>query len=144
MADELPNLNDVNVATAFSNLGKLRESESFPRNIAADDRFRQLMLRARAMCADGRLGRFKAREMSNVTHAIAKMSGAGRLDTNDMDVKGLLAALEQRAVLVASGMNSHDVSHTVYAFASLGWEPGAEARVALEAGAYTRPLLSST
>ena len=105
LADELPNFNDVNVATAFSTFNKLCGSRSFPLNIAADDGFRGLMARARTMCADGRL---KARELANLTHAVAKMSAAGKLAAADADVRNMLVALEQRAVLVASVMNSHD------------------------------------
>ena len=48
VAEELGNLNDVNVSTAFSKLGKLCRSRSFPRNVAADDRFRGLTVLARA------------------------------------------------------------------------------------------------
>jgi hypothetical protein len=55
VGEEHLNLNDVNVSTAFSKLGRLCGSRSFPRNIAADDRFRGLMAQARAMCADGRM-----------------------------------------------------------------------------------------
>ena len=55
VADEHPNFNDVNVATAFSKFGKLCDHRSFPRNIAADDGFRGLLVRAGDMCAEGRL-----------------------------------------------------------------------------------------
>ena len=83
VAEELGNLNDVNVSTAFSKLGKLCRSRSFPRNVAADDRFRGLTVLARAMCAEGRL---QARNVANITHAVGKMSAAGKLATDDADV----------------------------------------------------------
>ena len=130
LADELPNFNDVNVATAFSTFNKLCGSRSFPLNIAADDGFRGLMARARTMCADGRL---KARELANLTHAVAKMSAAGKLAAADVDVQDTLAALEQRLVRVASDMDPQAVSNTVYGFAVMGRTPGDETRAALEA-----------
>jgi len=130
VADELPNFNVVNVATAFSKLGKLCCSRLFPRNIAADDRFHGLMLRAHDMCVDGRLA---ARDVANITHSVGKLVTGGRLVTYDADVQDLLAALEQQAVLVASDMIPKAVSNTVYAFAALGRELGAEAGAALEA-----------
>jgi hypothetical protein len=55
IADELPNFNDVNVATAFSKLSKICGFWLFPRDIAADDRFRRLMLLAGEMCGNGLL-----------------------------------------------------------------------------------------
>ena len=128
--EELGNLNDVNVSTAFSKLGKLCSSRSFPRNIAADDRFRGLTVLARDMCADGRL---QAQAVANITHAVGKMSAAGKLAADDADVQDTLAALEGRVVLVASHMNPQNVSNTAYAFAALGRMPGAETRAALEA-----------
>jgi hypothetical protein len=68
------------------------------------------------MCGDGRL---QPRELANVIHAVAKMSVAGQLVADDASVQDTLAALEKRVVLVASRMNP-------------------------QAGAYTRPLCSST
>jgi hypothetical protein len=124
------------VATAFSKFGKLCHSGSFPRNIAADERFRGLMLQARDMCANGRLS---ARHFSNIWHAVAKMSAAGKLDTLDADVEDTLSVLEQRVVRVASDMNGQDVSNLIWSFSTLGRMPGAEAR----AGADTRPLFGS-
>jgi hypothetical protein len=44
VADELPSFDGVNVATAFSKLGKLYGSRSFPGNLAGDDNFRGLMV----------------------------------------------------------------------------------------------------
>jgi len=129
VADKLDNFDHINVATAFSKLGKLRASGSFPRNIAADDGFRGLMGLARAMCADGRL---QAQAVANIIHAVSKMSAAGKLDAADADVQDTLTALEQRVVRVASDMESQNVSNTVYSFAVLGREPGAEALAALE------------
>jgi hypothetical protein len=128
--DELPNFNNVNVATAFSIFGRLCGSTSFPRDIVADVRFRELMDLAQIMCADGRL---KARELANVTHAVSRMSAAGKLAADDADVMDLLAAMEEQVVLVASGMEPQGVANTVYAFAALGREPGAAALAALEA-----------
>ena len=130
VADELPNFNDVNVSTAFSTFNKLRGSKSFPRNIAADDGFRGLMALARTMCADGRLD---LQAVANIVHAVAKMSAAGKLATADSGVQDTLAALEQRVVRVASDMEPQGVSNTVYSFAVLGRQPGAETRAALEA-----------
>jgi hypothetical protein len=129
VADKLPDLNDVNVATAFSKLGRLCGSRSFPRNIAADDSFRALMGLAREMCDDKRL---PARELANIIHAVSKMSAAGKLATDDAGVQSTLAALEQRVVLVAADMAPQGVSNTVYGFALLGWDPGPKARSALE------------
>ena len=129
VGEELPNFNDVNVSTAYSTINKLCGSRSFPRNIAADDGFRGLMARARTMCADGRL---QARQLANLTHAVAKMSAAGKLAAADLGVQDTLAALEQRVVLVASVMKPQEVSNTVYGFGVLGREPGAEALAALE------------
>ena len=130
VADKLDNFDHVNVATAFVQFGRRSGSSSFPRNIAADDSFRGLMARARAMCADGRL---QARELANLTHAVAKMSAAGKLATADAGVEDMLTALEQRVVLVASGMNSQEVANSIWSHATLGRSPGAEAWTALEA-----------
>jgi len=130
VADELPNFDDVNVSTAFSKLGRLCGSRSFPRNIAADHRFRGLMVSLRDLCADGQL---QAQAVANITHAVSKMSAAGKLATDDAGVQGTLAALEQRVVRVASDMKPQEVSNTAYGFALVGWDPGAEARAALEA-----------
>jgi hypothetical protein len=130
VADELPNFDEVNVATVFSKLGKLCGSRSFPRNLAADDSFRGLMVSARDLCANGRL---QSRNLANIIHAVSKMSKAGKLATDDAGVQATLMALEQRVVLVASGMEPQHVSNTAYGFALLGRMPGAEARAALEA-----------
>jgi len=129
VADELPNFNDVNVATAISKLGKLCGSSLFPRNIAADDCFRGLMVLACDMCDDGRL---QEQAVANIVHAMSKMSAAGKLATDDAGVQNTLAALEQRLALVASSMEPQGVSNTVYGFALLGRMPGAKARAALE------------
>ena len=121
VAEELGNLSDVNVSTAFSKLGKLCRSRSFPRNVAADDRSRGLTVLARAMCADGRL---QARNVSNIMHAVGKMSAAGKLAADDADVQDTLAALEGRVVLVASHMVPQEVANAIWAFATLGLMPG--------------------
>ena len=123
-------LNDVNLATAFSKLGKLCGSSSFPRNIVVDDCFRGLMVLARDMCEDGRL---QAQAVANIVHAMSKLSAAGRLATDDAGVQDTLMALERRVVLVASGMEPQLVSNTAYGFALPGRMPGAEAQAALEA-----------
>ena len=47
-------------------------------------------------------------------------------------------------VRVGFNMNAQDVAILFWAFATLGWELGVEVRATLEAGAYTRSLLSST
>ena len=117
VGDELTNFDAVNVATAFRIFGTLCDFRSFPRNIAADDSFRGLMARARAMCVDGRL---RARELAYITHAVTKMSAAGKLAAADAGVLDMLAALEQRVVLIASDMDPQAVSNTVYAFAVAG------------------------
>ena len=129
LADKLDDFDLINMATALSQFGKLCGHRSFPRNIAADDRFRRLMVRAVAMCGDGRL---PARELANIMHALAKMSEAGKLTAADAGVQDALMALEQRVVCVASDMNPQHVSNTVYGLALLGRMPGAEARAALE------------
>jgi hypothetical protein len=130
VADELPNFDDVNVATAFSRLYRLSSHSSFPRNIAADDGFRGLLAPARTMCVDERL---HARQLANLTHAVAKMSSAGKLAAADADVRDLLAALEKRVVQVASDMKPQEVANTSWAFVTLGLMPGAQARATLEA-----------
>ena len=130
LAVELGNFGNVNVATTFSKFGKLCGAQSFPRNIAADDWFRRLMALARDMCDDERL---QARELANIMHAVAKMCAAGKLATNDSDVQDTLAALEKRAVLVASDMNCQEVAISNLSYATLGLMPGAEARAVLEA-----------
>ena len=101
VAEELGSLNDVNVATAFSKLGKLCSFRSFPRNVAADDRFRGLTVLARDMCADGRL---QAQAVANITHALGKMSAAGKLAADDADVQDTLAALEAAVERVGPDM----------------------------------------
>ena len=119
--EELGNLNDVNVSTAFSKLGKLCSSRSFPRNVAANDRFRGLTVLARDMCADGRL---QEQVVASITHAVGKMSAAGKLAADDADVQDTLAALEGRVVLVASHMVPQEVANAIWAFATLGLMPG--------------------
>ena len=132
VAEELGNLSDVNVSTAFSKLGKLCRSRSFPRNVAADERFRGLTVLALAMCADGRL---QARNVANITHAVGKMSAAGKLAADDADVQDTLAALEGRVMRMAPDpdMKPQEVANAILAFATLGLMPGAEIRAALEA-----------
>jgi hypothetical protein len=129
VAEELGSLNDVNVATAFSKLGKLCSFRSFPRNVAADDRFRGLTVLARDMCADGRL---QAQAVANITHALGKMSAAGKLAADDADVQDTLAALEGQVVRVGPDMKPQEVANAIWAFATLLWEPGAETWAALE------------
>ena len=132
VAEELGNLSDVNVSTAFSKLGKLCRSRSFPRNVAADERFRGLTVLALAMCADGRL---QARNVANITHAVGKMSAAGKLAADDADFQDTLAALEGRVMRMAPDpdMKPQEVANAILAFATLGLMPGAEMRAALEA-----------
>ena len=132
VAEELGNLSDVNVSTAFSKLGKLCRSRSFPRNVAADERFRGLTVLALAMCADGRL---QARNVANITHAVGKMSAAGKLAADDADFQDTLAALEGRVMRMAPDpdMKPQEVANAILAFATLGLMPGAEIRAALEA-----------
>jgi hypothetical protein len=129
VADKFPKFNDVNVATAFSQLGKHCGSRLCPRTIGADEGFRGLMGLARDMCVDGRL---QAQAVANIVHAISKMSAAGRLATYDAGVQNTLAALEERVAIVASSMEPQHVSNTAYGFALLGRMPGPEARAALE------------
>jgi len=130
VADEHPNFNDVNVATAFSKLGKLCGHRSFPRNIAADDGFRGLLVRAGDMCAEGRL---QAQAVANIIHALAKMSEAGKIAAADEGVQDALGALDERVVRVAPGMEPQAAANIWWAYATLDWEPGAEARAGLEA-----------
>jgi len=130
VGEELPNFSGVNMSTAFSKLGSLCGSRSFPGDVAAIDNFRRLMAQACAMCADGRLD---VQAVANIIHAVSKMSVAGKLAAADANVQDMLTALEQQVVLVASNMASQNVSNTVYAFAVLGRTPGAQARAALEA-----------
>jgi hypothetical protein len=59
------------------------------------------------MCANGRLS---ARHFSNIWHAVAKMSAAGKLATVDADVEDTLSVLEQRVVRVATDMNGSPVT----------------------------------
>ena len=53
-------------------------------------------------------------KQANITHAVAKMSAAGKLATDTADVQGTLAALEARAVLVAPDMKPQEVSNAAY------------------------------
>jgi hypothetical protein len=117
------------VATAFNKLGKFCIGRYFPRSIAAEDSFRGLMGLARDMCDDGRL---HGQAVANVSHAVAKMSAAGKLAANDADVPGTRAALEKRVGLVASKMESQQVANSIWSFATLGRMPGAGAMPALE------------
>jgi hypothetical protein len=126
----LPDFDDVNVATAVSKLGKLCRSGALSRNIAADGRFRGIMLKVRDMCAEGLL---RGRAVANIMHAVAKMSAAGKIATADEDIQGSLAALEKRAVLVVSDMQPQEVASWIWSYATLGWMPGPDARAVLEA-----------
>jgi hypothetical protein len=87
------------------------------------------MLQARDMCADGRL---QAQSVANICHAVAKMSAAGKLATDDAGFRFTLAALEQRMVLVASGMKPQHVANSWWSYATLDRSPGADAWTALE------------
>ena len=124
VADELHKLNAVTVSKAFCRLGKLRESRHL-----ADDRFRGLMVRVREMCVDGQL---QLSEMFDIMHAVAKMRAAGKVATDEPGVDDMLAALEQRVVLLAPTMNRSHVPYTILALSALG-RPGATAWAAMEA-----------
>ena len=128
VVDRLGTFDHIHVANALSKFGEICGSMSFPRNIAADDGFHGLLVLARDMCADGRL---QAGQVSSITHAMAKMSAAGALVTDD--ILSTLAVLEPRTVLVASDMNPQGAATWIWSYATLGLMPGAEARVALEA-----------
>ena len=52
--------------------------------------------------------------MANITHAVGKMSAAGKLAADDADVQDTLAALEGRVVLVAPHMEPQNVSNAIW------------------------------
>ena len=130
VADKLDNFDPINVATAFSKFGKLSGHRSFPRNIAADDGFRGLLMLARDMCAEGRL---QAQAVANIIHAVSQMSEAGKLAAADARVQDALRALEQRVVRVAPDMDPQNAANIWWAYAKLERMPGDLARAALEA-----------
>jgi hypothetical protein len=105
VADELPSFNAFTVTHLFCRFGKLCEFKH-----VADDNFRGLMVRVREMCTDGQL---EMQELSTVMHAVAKMRAAGKLATDETRVEDMLAALEQRAVLLAPTMNRSHVPFTI-------------------------------
>lgn len=131
--DEIDNFDPVNVATALhklGNLGNLCGSESFPRHIAEDDAFRGLMFLVRDMCGEEKL---QARQVANITYAVAKMMAAGNLSTAGKDVKDTLVALERRAIMVSPDMIPQHVSNCWWAFSTLGWCPAHKTLLVLEA-----------
>ena len=90
----LDKLNDVNVSTAFSRLGRMARDLS-PGDLTGDEAFRGLLRRARDFALDGR---FQARNLANVFHGIAKLCAARRLDVTDGTVEETWAALDGAAV----------------------------------------------
>ena len=68
-------------------------ARSYPRSIATDERFRRLTGAVRDMCYDGRL---QARQVANIMHAVGKMSAAGKLATDDVDIQDTLVSLGKR------------------------------------------------
>jgi len=83
------------------------------------------------MCADERL---QARELANITHAVARMSAGRKLAASEPVVQVMLTALERRVVFVDLGVDEgRSEANLFWSFAKLGRAPGAEALVALEA-----------
>jgi hypothetical protein len=86
----LDQLDAINVSTAFSRLGRTAKQRDFlPGDLTADEAFRGLLRRARDFALQGR---FPARNLANVFHAIATLCVTRRLDV--MDGIGYLVAFD--------------------------------------------------
>ena len=128
----LNELNDVNVSTAFSRLGKMAKQREFPGDLTGDEAFRGLLRRARDFALKGR---FPARNLAKVFHAIATLCATRRLDVPDDTVEETWAALDGAAVQAAPDMNSQDVGNALWAYATLGKMPERKSWEALEGAA---------
>jgi hypothetical protein len=62
------------------------------------------------MCYDGRL---QARQVANIMHAVGKMSAAGKLATDDVDIQDTLVSLG-RAVQVEARVCKYGFSRTSF------------------------------
>ena len=136
-ADELDR---IHVPTAFVRLGKIVAAEERPFGIVPADSpgFRTLVDVAESMCADDR--GLDHRGVASVAHAIARVAASGAWgdrnpprDRLPPAAYGLVVALERRVARVAESMSSQATCNTLWAFATLRWELGAEAWDALEA-----------
>jgi len=109
-----------------------RPSGAVRLKLDADEGFRSLVVLARVMCADGRLG---AQGLSNVLHALASMHARGVLsvDGDATNLRGLVAALERATPRLSKKMTSQAAANAIWALATMRWELGADAWDALEA-----------
>ena len=111
-------LNEVNVSTAFSRLGRMAKQRDFlPGDLTGDEAFRGLLRRARDFALDGR---FPARNLANMFHSIGTLCATRRLDVTDGTVEETWAALEGAAVPAAPDMKPQEVSNALWAYAMLG------------------------
>jgi hypothetical protein len=115
--NNLDELNDVNVSTAFSRLGRMAKQRDFPGDLTGDEAFRGLLRRARDFALNGK---FSARSLANVFHAIAKLSATRLLDVTDGTVEETWAALDGAAVRAAPDMKPQELANTLWAYATLG------------------------
>ena len=131
--DNLFDLNHIHVNAVFNRLGKMAGARDFSEHtLASDENFQELLRRTQDFSESGKYG---ARNVSNITHGIAKLHDADRLSGLDEEVDQVLTVLEIDAVRVAPDMISQDVSNLVWAYATLGRMPGEETWVALEGAA---------
>ena len=131
--DNLSELNHIHVNAVFNRLGKMANSRDFsPQRLTTDLCFQELLGLTRNILKSGK---YEARIISNITHGIAKLHGAGRLGGLDGDVDEVLTALEGAAGRVAPDMNPQEVSNTVWGYATLGRMPGEDTWAALEGAA---------
>jgi len=136
-ADELDR---IHVAAAFVRLGKIVAAAESPFGIVPADSpgFQTLVDVAKSMCTDDR--GLDHRGVASVAHAIARVAASGAWgdrnpprDRLPLAAYGLVVALERRVARVAASMSSQATCNTLWAFATLRWELGAEAWDALEA-----------
>jgi hypothetical protein len=118
------------MSTAFNKLGKMAKTQDLsPRRLMADEDFQKLLGLAHALAKKSKFG---SHSIDNMTHGIAKLHEAGRLDAGDGSVDAMLAALEGEAVRVAQDMNSQAVANMLYAYGSMGRIPAEQTWVVLE------------
>ena len=131
--DNLAELNHIHVNAVFNRLGKMAKSRDFsPQRLATDETFQELLRLVRDF---SKSGNYEAQNVSNITHGIAKLHEAGRLDGLDGGVDEVLAALEREAGRVAPDMDPQAVANTVWGYAKLGRMPGEDTWAALEGAA---------
>ena len=103
--------NDVNVVTAFRKLLQSRR-EGLPSGVL------ERALQALEAAALRTIDAFGARLVANILHIIAK----ARYSPND---QSLVPQLEGRAEALAGTFNAQEVANTLWAYATMGREPGA-------------------